>query len=167
MKKFLFSVFILLIPALSYGQFIGFGGQYSEDSNGQFAANISYPFIHPKNKLNSFIASGIEYTTPGGSQISGLNIKPVQLTTFFGEKFFNTTKYTFLMGVDGGYLLNFPKNKKNGIIISPNVYFDYKFFFIKGGYDFDITNGINQYFVRAGICIGMGTLKIFDNTKIR
>lgn len=166
MRRLYLLITILLFPILCHGQFIGLAGQYSQDSKGQFAANISFPVIHKKNKLNSFISSGLDYTTYGGAELSGLNIKPIQISTFFGEKFFNNTKYTLLLNVDGGYLLNFHHGSKNGIIITPNLYFDYKFFFIKAGYDFDVSNGINQYFIRTGVQIGMGTIKIFDNVKI-
>ena len=166
MRKYYLLILLFLFPVFSYGQFVGVGGQYSEDSKGQFAANLSFPFFHPKNKLNSYISSGLDYTTTGEAKLSGLNVKPIQITTFFNENFFNSTKYTLLLSVDGGYLLNFRNGSKNGVVITPNLYFDYKFFFVKAGYDFDVTNGINQYFVRTGICFGMGAIKMFDNVKI-
>ena len=66
----------------------------------------------------------------------------------------------------GGYLFDFRHDRKNAITVTPNLYFDYKFFFVKAGYDFDVSHGRSQYFVRAGVCIGMGSLKMFGNTKI-
>lgn len=166
MKKIGLLFIVLLFPLLGYAQFIGLGGQYSQKSDGQFFANFSYPVFHKKNPMNTFIASGIDYTTYGGAKLSGLNIKPIQINTFFDEKFFNNTKYTLMFGVDGGYLFNFPHGRKDGIIITPNLYLDYKFFFVKAGYDFDVSNGLNQFFIRAGVCFGMGTIKMFPNTKI-
>lgn len=169
MKKIKSLLFILLVflPLVSYGQFLGIGGQYSEKSDGQFVASFSFPTIHPAhNVLNSFVSSGLEFTTSGGAKMSGLHLKPLQISTFFSEDFFNNNPYTILLGVDGGYLFDFRHDQKNAITITPNLYFDYKIFFVKAGYDFDVSHGKSQYFVRAGICIGMGSLKMFGNTKI-
>ncbi len=166
MKKLYYLLILLAFPLLCQAQFIGLGGQYAQDSDGQFFAEFSYPVLRKKNPLNSFMSSGIEYTTHGGAKLSGLNLKPIKINTFFSEDFFNKNKCTFMLGLDGGYLLNFPHGKKNGILITPNVYFDYKFFFVKAGYDFDVLNGENQFFVRAGLSFGMGMIKMFPNTKI-
>ena len=155
------------MPVFCYGQFFGLAGQYSEKSDGQFAANLSFPTLHTINKFNSFISSGLEYTTSGGAKMSGLNLKPLQIQTFFTEDFFNDHPYTVLLGVDGGYLFDFRSRKNNAVVITPNLYLDYKIFFVKGGYDFDVTNGRSQFFVRAGIGIGMGTFKMIGSkTKI-
>lgn len=166
MKKTYLILLILAFPLLVHAQFFSSGMQYSQKSDGQYFANVSFPVFHKKNPFNSFIASGMDYTTYGGAKLSGLNIKPIQINTFFGEDFFNNSKYTLMLGVDAGYLFNFPKDHKNGIVITPNLYFDYKFFFAKAGYDFDVSNGINQFYVRAGVCFGMGAIKMFPNTKI-
>lgn len=166
MKKVIFLFLLAIIPFASKAQFFSVGGQYAQKSDGQFFTSFSYPVYKKKNALNSFIASGVEYTTYGGAKLSGLNLKPIQINTFFGERFFNTTKYTFMMGVDAGYLFNLPKGHKDCIVVTPNIYFDYKLFFVKAGYDFDLFNGKNQFFVRAGVCFGMGALKMIPNTKI-
>lgn len=163
---FFVSALFLLCPFVSRAQFLGIAGQYASKSDGQFVANLSYPTIHPKNALNSFISSGVEFSTSGGAEISGLNIKPIQLSTFFSEHFFNNTKYTLLLGVDGGYNFDFRRGQKNGIIITPNLYWDKKYYFVKTGYDFDVTNGNGQFFIRAGLCFGMGTIKSFAKTEI-
>ncbi|MFV0468607.1 MAG: hypothetical protein ACK5MK_06740 [Dysgonomonas sp.] len=157
---------VIYFPLVSNAQFIGIAGQYASGADGQFVANLSYPTLHPKNPLNSFISSGLEYSTSGGAEISGLNIKPIMLTTFFSERFFNESKYTLLLGVDGGYNFDFRNGRKNGIVITPNLYFDKKYYFIKAGYDFDVTNGNGQFFVRAGLCFGLGTIKSFAKTEI-
>lgn len=152
-----------------FAQFIGIGAQYA-DAKGkgnaiQFATNISYPYWHKKNALNTFISGGIDYTG-GSSPVSGLNVKPLMFTTYFSESLFNKYPFTIMMGVDTGYLFNF-RHGKDGIVLTPNVYVDYKFFFVKAGYDFNVTGGEKQFFVRAGISFGMGTLKMLPNTKIR
>jgi len=166
MKKFNILFLLTLLPIVCYGQFFGLAGQYASGSDGQFVTSFSYPTIHKKNKLNTFISSGLEYSTSGGAELSGLNIKPIQLTTFFNEKFFNSKTFTLLFSVDGGYLFDFRRRHKDGIVITPNMYADYKFFFVKTGYDFDVSNGKNQFFIRAGISLGMGTFKAFTRTEI-
>lgn len=168
MKKITFIVFLLLFSLTCSAQFIGAGVQYADakgkGNNFQFAANVSYPVWHKKNPLNTFIASGIDYTG-GSSPVAGLNVKPIQLTSFLSESLFNQNKATILVGCDAGYLFNF-RHGKDGIVITPNVYFDYKFFFVKAGYDFNVTGGEQQFFVRAGFSIGMGTFKSFVKTEI-
>lgn len=153
----------------SYAQFVGVGAQYA-DAKGkgnaiQFAANLSFPYWHEDNALNTFVSGGIDYTG-GSSPVAGLNVKPIMLTTYFSESLFNKYPFTVMAGLDGGYLFNF-RHGKNGVVLTPNIYIDYKFFFVKAGYDMNVTAGKEQFFVRAGICIGMGTLKMLPNTKIR
>ena len=167
MKKLNTLFLLLLLPILCYGQFFGLGGQYSQKGDGQFFTNLSFPTLHEENKFNTYISSGLEYTTPGGAKLSGLNIKPIQLTTYFSEDFFNDHPYTVLFGVDAGYLFDFRKHHKNTVVVTPNLYIDYKIFFVKAGYDFDVFHGQNQFFVRAGIGIGMGVFKMFAKTAIR
>lgn len=166
MRKIIAILFLVVLPGLCHAQFVGIGGQYSQGGDGQFFGNLSYPSFHAKNKLNTYVSSGVEYTTPGGAKLSGLNIKPIQITTFFNEDFYEKSPVTLLLGVDAGYLLNFKHGQKDAITISPNLYADYHIFFVKTGYDFDILHGRRQFFVRGGIGIGLGTFKWFANTKV-
>lgn len=166
MKKIKILLLLISLPVICYGQFFGLGGQYSSGADGQFAFNTSFPTFHKKNPLNTFISSGLEFTTSGGAKMSGLNIKPIQISTFFAESLYNDTPFTFLLSVDGGYLFDFRHNKKNAVVITPNIYIDYKIFFIKAGYDLDVSHGRNQFFVRAGIGVGLGALKIFTKATI-
>lgn len=166
MKKSKILLLLLLLPVLCYGQLIGLGGQYSNGANGQFFASMAFPTLHEKNKLNTFVSSGLEITTSGGAEMSGLNLKPIQIKSFLSEDLFNNNPFTILVGVDGGYLFDFRRGQKNGIVLTPNVYVDYKFFFVKAGYDFDVSNGRNQFFARAGVGIGLGVLKMFTKTRI-
>ncbi|MBD8390234.1 hypothetical protein [Dysgonomonas sp. BGC7] len=159
---------LLLFPLVGFAQFLGIGAQYTDAKNKgndfQFAANASFPTWHKKNPLNTFISSGIDYTG-GSSPVAGLNLKPIQINSFITESLFNKNKATILIGCDAGYLFNF-KHGEDGIVITPNVYFDYKFFFVKTGYDFNVTAGESQFFVRAGFCFGMGSIKSFVKTEI-
>lgn len=167
MKRIFFVITLLILSLnICQAQFFGVSGQYASKADGQFVAEFSYPVFKKKNPLKSFISSGMEYSTYGGAELSGLNIKPIKINTFLGENFFSRTKYTVMFGVDGGYLLNFPHGKKNGIVVTPNFYFDYKLFFVKAGYDFDVINGKNQFFVRAGLGFGMGAIKMIAKTRI-
>ncbi|MBK5720306.1 hypothetical protein JGH11_05435 [Dysgonomonas sp. Marseille-P4677] len=169
MKKINIILFLLLLPFVCSAQFIGIGAQYADakdkGNDFQFAANISFPVWHKKNALNSFIASGVDYTG-GSSPVAGLNIKPIQLTSYLSESLFDNNKATILVGCDAGYLFNF-RHGKDGIVITPNIYLDYKFFFIKTGYDFNVTGNEQQFFVRAGFCFGMGSIKSYAKTTIR
>lgn len=166
MKRRIIGILLTLFPILVHAQFIGLGGQYTDKADGQFVASLSVLTIHPKNPLNCFISSGLQYTTSGGAEMAGLNLQPIQLSWFGTEKLFNKTKFTLLLNCDAGYLFDFRKERKDGIIITPNLYMDYKFFFIKTGYDFDVLHGRQQFFARAGICVGLGTLKSFLDTEI-
>jgi len=154
-----FTLVVLSFPA--YSQLFGVGGQYAQKANGQFFANIALPTFTKDNPLHLFNMSGIEYTTPGGSRLSGLNIKPIQLSTYLSDKIFYESPFVLSLGVDAGYLFDFRSNHKNSIVLTPNIYADYKIFFIKAGYDMDTFHGNHQFFVRAGIGFTLGTMKHF------
>ena len=49
MKKINVLLLLLILPIVSYGQMIGFGGQYSDGAKGQFVASMAYPTFHQKN----------------------------------------------------------------------------------------------------------------------
>ena len=169
MKKIRIILLFIFLPLACSAQFLGVGVQYA-DAKGkgndfQVAANASYPVWHKKNPFNSFISSGIDYTG-GSSPVAGLNLKPIQLTSFISESLFNKNKVTILVGCDAGYLFNF-RHGKDGIVITPNVYIDYKFFFVRTGYDFNVTGNEQQFFVRAGFSFGMGSMKAYAKTSIR
>ncbi|MFV0417550.1 MAG: hypothetical protein ACK5KT_02300 [Dysgonomonas sp.] len=169
MKAIKIIFLFLLLPIMCSAQLIGIGAQYT-DAKGkgndfQFAANASFPVWHKKNALNAFLASGIDYTG-GSSPVAGLNIKPLQFTSYINESLFNKHPFTILVGCDAGYLFNF-RHGKDGIIITPNIYFDYKSFFLKTGYDMNVTGNEQQFFVRLGVNLGLGTFKMFAKTSIR
>lgn len=167
MVKYALLVMICFaFPIQHHAQFVGLAGQYSHRATGQFVASVSIPTIHPKNKLNMFVSSGAEYTTSGGATMAGLYLKPLQLSWFGTEDFFNSTPFTMLLQTDVGYLFDFRRGRKDGFIISPSLYVDYKFYFVKTGYDMDLTHGRRQFFARVGLCVGLGTLKSFLDTQI-
>lgn len=168
MKKIKIVILLLLFPLAGFAQFLGLGSQYA-DAKGrgndfQFAGNMSFPVWHKKNSLNTFVMSGIDYTG-GRSPVAGLNIKPIQVTSFLSESLFNNKQYTVLLGCDAGYLFNF-NGGKNGLVLTPNLYVDYKIFFLKTGYDFNVTGNEQQFFVRIGVGLGMGAIKMLPNVKI-
>lgn len=157
----------MVIPLAGSAQFIGIGAMYADAKHAndiQFAANLSYPIYHKKNSINTFISSGIDYTG-GSSPVSGLNIKPIQAATFLSESLFNNHPFTILVGCDAGYLFNF-RHGKDGLVLTPNIYVDYKCFYLKTGYDFNLTGSEQQFFIKIGVGFGMGVIKMFPNTKI-
>ena len=70
MKKIIFLFLLAIIPFTSEAQFLSVGGQYAQKSDGQFFTSFSYPVYKKRNALNSFIASGVDYTTYGGAKLS-------------------------------------------------------------------------------------------------
>lgn len=167
MKIYGILFIFLLIPFTCSAQLLSIGAQTTAPKGDgnivQFAANASYP-VYKNRALRSYIASGIDYTG-GSSPVAGLNVKPIQFTSYLNESLFNNHSFTFLVACDAGYLFNF-RHGKDGVIITPNAYFDYKGVFVKTGYDFNVTEGEHQFFVRLGINFGIGTFKNFVKTKI-
>ena len=166
-KHILLILIFITIPLTGSAQFLGIGAMYADAKHAndvQFAANLSYPVFHKKNSLNTFIASGIDYTG-GSTPVAGLNIKPIQASSFLSESLFNNHPFTILVGCDAGYLFNF-RHGKDGIVLTPNIYLDYKCFYVKTGYDFNVTGNEQQFFVKFGVGFGLGTLKMIPNTKI-
>lgn len=155
--KFGLLLLFLVFPTLAMAQFAGIGLQYTDAKDIQFQTSVSYPYVMPKNKYAAYISGGVEYTG-GSSPVAGLNIKPIQLSTAFNQKRMFSKAYTLVLSCDAGYLFNF-RHGKDGIVITPNLYIDYKSIYIKTGYDFNVTEGERQFFVRAGLCFGWGTVK--------
>lgn len=170
MKKFrVVLLLLLLLPMMATAQIVGVGTQYVEPKNGanalQFQANVSFPVWTKKNPLNTYMSSGIDYTG-GSSPVSGINIKPIQLTSYLSESMFNECPITVLVGADAGYLFNH-RHGKDGLVLTPHIHVEYSVFYIKSGWDFNVTGKKDQFFVRFGIGFGIGTLKSLAKTKIR
>ena len=162
-QKFRKRICLFLLPVLfsvpAYGQLFGVGGQYAQQSDGQFFVNIALPTWTKHNPLRFFNLSGLEYTTSGGARMSGLQLKPIQLSTYLSDKIFYDSPVTLSLGVDAGYLFDFRRRHKNTVVLTPNFYMDYKIFFVKTGYEVDTFHGNHQFFVRAGIGFALGTMK--------
>lgn len=158
-KKIILFCLLVVFSVPSYSQLFGVGGQYAQGADGQFFVNMALPTWTKSNSLNLFNMSGLEYTTSGGAELSGLQLKPVQLSTYFSDYLFREAPVTLTLGVDAGYLFDFRKHHKNTIVLTPNVYLDYKIFFLKTGYEIDTFHGNNQFFVRAGVGFVLGTMK--------
>lgn len=142
-----------------YSQLFGVGAQYAQKSDGQFFANLALPTWTTKNSLKLFNMSGLEYTTPGSARLSGLQLKPIQLSTYFSDYLFYDAPVTMTLGVDAGYLFDFRKHYKNTIVLTPVFYADFRIFFLKTGYEIDTFHGNNQFFVRIGVGFALGTMK--------
>lgn len=170
MKKLRFILLLfILLPTLASAQFVGAGVQYVDPKGNenamQFQANLAYPVWMAKNPLNVYVSSGIDYTG-GSSPVSGINFKPLQMNSYISESFFNNSKITVLVGTDVGYIVNH-RHGKDGIVISPNLHLEYSVFYLKSGWDFNVTGHRDQFFIRFGVGFGLGTLKAFAKTKIR
>lgn len=157
-KKIYVFLLLMILSLPAYSQLIGIGGQYAQKSDGQFFANIALPTFTKENPLHLFNLSGLDYTT-SGPKLSGLQIKPIQLSTYLSDAIFYDSPITLSLGVDAGYLFDFKSGHKNTIVLTPNFYIDYKIFFLKTGYEFDALHGNHQFFVRAGIGFALGTMK--------
>lgn len=160
-KKTIALLAMLIVAVGARGQLIGLGGQYAQKSDGQFFISAALPTYQPTGSLHLFNLSGVEYTTYGGAALSGLQIKPIQLSSYLSNKLFYDSRFVLTLGVDAGYLFNFGKGRKNTVVVTPNLYFDYKIFFLKTGYELDTLHGNHQFFVRVGVGFALGTLKNF------
>lgn len=160
---------MMIIPTMAMGQIVGIGAQYVPPKDGanaiQFQANISYPVWTKKNPLNIYLSSGIDYTG-GSSPVSGINFKPIQINSYISESFFNDSPVTIMVGGDAGYLVNH-RHGKDGIVLSPHLHMEWSVFYIKSGWDFNVTGKRDQFFLRFGVGFGIGTLKSIAKTKIR
>lgn len=157
-------IIVLILSVLSlpaYSQLLGLGGQYAQNSDGQFFVNAALPTFTKHNALRLYNLSGLEYTTSGGAKMSGLQLKPIQLSSYMSDHIFYNSPVTISVGVDAGYLFDFRRERQNTILLTPNFYLDYKIFFLKTGYEWDALHGNNQFFVRAGIGFALGTMKHF------
>lgn len=168
-KKGLIILISVLLPAFAFAQLVGVGAQYVDPKAGenavQFQANLSFPVWTAKNPLNVYMSSGVDYTG-GSSPVSGINFKPVQLSSYISEDWFNSSKMTFMVGADAGYLVNH-RHGKDGIVLTPHIYLEYSIFYLKSGWDFNVTGHKDQFFIRLGVGFGIGTFKSIAKTKIR
>ena len=161
-KKMFICLLLTVLSLPVYSQVFGVGGQYAQKADGQFFVSAALPTFTKENPLHIFNLSGLEYTTPGASRMSGLTIKPIQLSSYISDKIFYESPFTISIGVDAGYLFDFRSGHSNTIVLTPNFYIDYKIFFVKTGYDIDTFHGNHQFFIRAGIGFALGTMKHFQ-----
>lgn len=168
LNRLLFLI-LLFCPVFASAQLIGIGAEYVPPKNGanaiQFQANLAFPTWHKQNAMNAVVLSGIDYSG-GSSSVAGLNIKPIQIRSYISESLYNNHPFTILLGFDTGYLFNF-RHGKDGLILSPLVHLEYKFYYINTGWDFNVTNNENQFFVKFGIGFGLGSFKAIAKTRIR
>lgn len=146
-----------------FAQFIGVGGQLA-DSKGQFSATLSAPYAVLGKEDNAFqfvLGTGMEYTT-SGPKISGLNIKSLSIWMVSNNM---ESPLSYGLRLDGGYNFNLTHGN-NGVILSPNLYFDWSALYLSAGYDYNMSHKEGQFYVRIGIGITLGLLKK-TGTKLR
>lgn len=161
MKKYIFIV-LFLLPVACMGQVLGVAGQWTKfdgDNKFQFNASASVPYMNSLEDRTCWILSGgVDYLS-GSSTVSGLNVKPAQFA-ITSSNIFGMKKYTIMLGADAGYNFNF-NHGNDGIILTPNIYMDYKMFYMKTGYDYNTFHNEGQFFVRLGMGVGVGFFKMF------
>ncbi len=137
-------------------QMIGAGIQGAKSEKIQFAANIHTPYYAVKGNINFFIVGGMDYTG-GRTKLSGLNIKPISPTVDFANVIFgdNADKGLFWLSLDTGYLRNFHNREYNGIVITPNIMCAYTLFYVKTGYDINVSKNNRQFFIRLGAVLSL------------
>ncbi|MBK5721920.1 hypothetical protein JGH11_13655 [Dysgonomonas sp. Marseille-P4677] len=152
-QLYLTFIFMLILQTVS-AQMIGAGVQIAKSEKVQFAANLHAPYYKLTGDVNFFLVGGLEYTG-GRTKLSGLNIKSISPTVDFANIIFgdNADKGLFWISLDAGYLRNFYNRDYNGIVITPNVMCAYSLFYVKTGYDINISKGNNQFFVRLGLIL--------------
>ena len=139
-----------------FAQFIGVAGQVA-DSKGQFAATLSAPYAVLGNEDHAFqfvLGTGMEYTT-SGPKISGLNMKSLSIWMVSNNM---ESPVSYGLRLDGGYNFNLTHGN-NGVILSPNLYFDWSALYLSAGYDYNISHKQGQFYVRIGVGVTLGLLK--------
>jgi hypothetical protein len=160
MKKLLF-ILLLIAPITCMGQMLGVGAQWTEFEKIQFNATASYPYkTHLGDNFCWMLSGGVDYVG-GSSTVSGLNVKPASFMITTSD-FFALKPVTISLGCDAGYNFGFKRYVNDGIILSPNIYFDYKTFYIKAGYDYNTFENEGQFFVKFGIGLGQGFIKMLS-----
>lgn len=163
-KNIKILVLFLFFTTHSEGQILGVGYQNASNSN-QFVASVNLPYTlkgSGDTSLKSgkiFMLFGADYTSVNNSGFSGWYIKPVQL--HYNFKSYNNKNTYYDVALEGSYLINNGLGT-NGIIVSPSIYVDSHFLFLKTGYEYHLQDKNSQVFVRIGFAIGynlLGNLK--------
>lgn len=158
MKKLLFI--LLFVPATCMGQMLGVGAQWTDFEKIQFNATAAYPYkTHIGDSFCWMLSGGVDYVG-GDSKISGLNVKPASFNITTSD-YFALKPITISVGCDAGYNFNF-RHGHDGLVLSPNIYFDYKTFYVKAGYDYNTFENEGQFFIKFGVGLGQGFIKMLS-----
>lgn len=157
MKK-LFLLLLLFIPVFCHAQLVGVAYQWKDFEKSQFAATMSVPYLTNLGKSNYvwMLNARLDYVS-GSSEVSGLNLKPASFSITTANNY-ASDPVTVMLGCDAGYNINFTHGH-SGLVLSPNLYIDYSFLYFKTGYDHNIFHNEGQFYIRVGICFGVGALK--------
>ncbi len=159
MRK-VFFVFFMLMPLMAFAQYLGVGAQFAQKDRLQLSVNSYIPQFVLNDKSAPFIfgiGGGTDYISPASSTVSGLNIKPASFFVITN----NYSPFTAAVKFDAGY--NFGFGRGNGIVLSPNLYFDAYMCYVSAGYDYNTFNGRGQFYVRIGAGLTLGLLKSLVN----
>ena len=75
------------------------------------------------------------------------------------SKIFEDAPITAMIGTDAGYNFNF-NHGHDGVILTPFLYLDYGIIYLKTGYDYNTFEDEGQFFVRLGVGVGPGFIKL-------
>ena len=151
----LLLVFVLVSITVS-AQMIGAGIQAAKSEKVEFAANVHTRYYTYKGDVNFFLFGGLDYTG-GSTKLSGLNTKAISPTLDFASMVFGdyADRSVLWLSCDAGYLRNFNEKRASGIVLTPNIMCAYSLFYIKTGYDMNVSRGNNQFFVRLGLILSL------------
>ncbi len=153
---------LTLIPMSCIAQFVGVSGQwvkFDSDSKFQLNTSLSAPYFYKEKGDKLFLLSGgVEYQS-GKTPVSGLNIKPVSFS-FVPAEYFLDSPFLLTIGAETGYNFNFKNHNKDGIILTPYLYADCIFLYLKAGYDYNAFENEGQFFIRVGTGLTWGSIRL-------
>lgn len=156
LKSLFFLLFFVFLSFNASAQMIGGGVQVAKSEKVQFAANIHTRYYTYKGDVNFFLFGGLDYTG-GRTKLSGLNTKAISPTLDFAGLVFGdyADRSVLWLSCDVGYLRNFHEKKSSGVVLTPNIMCAYSLFYVKTGYDMNVSRGNNQFFVRLGLILSL------------
>jgi hypothetical protein len=165
MKKY-FILFILFSSYNLTAQVFGLSYQTTTHSD-QFALSINVPYnnfeFDKENKIR--IDYGIDFISADKDIFSGIYLKPANIVYDFNTlQSKKTISYTAI-SVEPAFLFNNSKGT-NGFTISPSIYYDFFFLYLKSGYEYHFNDRQSQVYFRVGFTFGYSLMKVLRDVPI-
>ena len=138
-------VFVFSFTMSFYAQVVGLGAKF--DKEVVFSANFNAPLFFDKS-LPYDIAAGVEYTSANNKLPSGLQL---QMSTMYFLDEGSSKSHLITAGVTAGYLFDFNKTFTNQFRLTPYVYAEIGFLYIKTGYDYYMPLQKGNAFISIGL----------------